>query len=211
MKKFRIKVCGITRPEDADLVARLGGDMVGFIFYTRSPRFVSKQQALKILAVLPPVVARVGVFVANGIDRILRGAERLHLDYVQLHGEVAPSQIVQVQKEGYRVIRSFSIRERADYNPVLASLADLCLLDHQTDQLPGGTGQAFDWSLRPPRKIPNLMLAGGITVKNVRRGVKLFDPMVIDVNSGVESTPGTKSAAKLRRFFKECDRLRYGN
>ena len=210
MKKFRLKVCGITRPPDAALCAELGADMIGLIFYRRSPRFVSQAKAREIVSSLPPVVNKVGVFVDEKIDRVLQVAERLRLDFVQLHGSEPAGEVAHLQKHGYKVIKSLHVRVKADYRQVLASRADLCLLDNRIDRLAGGTGQAFDWSLRPPRRISNLVLAGGITIDNVRRGVEQFDPVVVDVNSGVEDSPGVKSADRLRAFFEECDRIRYG-
>jgi len=93
---------------------------------------------------------------------------------------------------------------------VVRSKADLRLLDHRTDHQRGGTGETFDWSIRPKGKLDNLVLAGGIDVDNVAEGIRLFDPLVVDVNSGVESRPGIKSPSKLKAFFAECDRIRYG-
>jgi phosphoribosylanthranilate isomerase len=210
VRKFRVKVCGITRPSDARLVVELGGDMIGMIFFLGSPRFVSRVAARRITAALPPVVSRVGVFVDEKPDIMLRFAESLRLDFIQLHGQQPARVISRLQKEGYSVIQAVPIYRRADFRRVLTCRADLCLLDHQTEKAVGGTGETFDWSLTPPRKLGNLVLAGGISIHNVRRGVRLFDPLVIDVNSGVENSPGVKSPAKLRRFFRECDRIRYG-
>ncbi len=210
MKKFRIKVCGITRPQDSQLAAELGADMIGLIFYHKSPRFVSQANAAKILKVLPPIVSRIGLFVDEQPDTVLKIAARHSLNYIQLHGAENAAYIKLIQKAGYRVIKSFTIRTREDYRTVASSPADICLLDNRTDKLPGGTGKTFDWSIKPPEQIANLMLAGGVTAGNVAEGVAAFDPMIVDVNSGVESNPGIKSPSKLRAFFKECDRIRYG-
>lgn len=210
MKRFRIKVCGVTRPGDAALAAELGVDLIGLIFYRKSPRWVNRRQASDIIAVLSPTVGRVGVFVNESCEKVLRVATTLRLDYVQLHGDEPVSYIVRVQKAGFRVIKAFSINHRGDFMAAEKSKADLRLIDHKTSDQPGGTGEKFNWTLRPRRKIANLILAGGINVDNVARGVELFDPIVIDVNSGVESKPGVKSKARLKAFFEECDRLRYG-
>jgi len=210
MKRIRVKVCGITRPSDALLATELGADMIGLIFYRKSSRWVTQTQARRIIAELPPIVSRVGVYVDEDIDTILRRASKLHLDFIQLHGREPKSYITRLQREGLKVIRSFSVKKRSDYRDVVASRADLCLLDNSTDAKLGGTGSTFDWTLIPPRKIPNLVLAGGINADNVSKGVKLFGPLVVDVNSGVEMRPGEKSRAKLKRFFEKCDRMRYG-
>ncbi len=210
MRKFRVKVCGITRPQDGRLAAELGADMIGLIFYRKSPRFVSQVNAAKILKTLPPIVARVGLFVDESFEIVLKTAERHTLDYIQLHGNENAAYVKRIQKAGFRVIKSFTIGTRADYRAVTISPADICLLDNRTDERPGGTGETFDWSIKPLKKISNLMLAGGVTARNVVDGVKTFNPLIVDVNSGVESNPGIKSAAKLKAFFKECDRIRYG-
>lgn len=210
MKRFRVKVCGITRPKDARLAVELGADMIGMIFYRRSPRFINQKLAGQIVRAIPPVVSWVGVFVDEPIEKMLRLADRLCLDCVQLHGNESAECVSRLQQEGYRVIKAFRIRRQKDYQRVVQSRADLCLLDHATEHQKGGTGVAFDWRIRPKRKIGNLVLAGGISADNVARGVKLFDPVMVDVNSGVESKPGVKSTARLKAFFAECDRIRYG-
>lgn len=211
MNRFRIKVCGITRPADARLVADLGGDMIGMIFYKGSPRFVTKATAGKIIADLSPLVSRVGVFVEEKIEIMLRLADSLQLDFIQLHGHSSDRVRSRLQREGYKVIQSFPVKSRADFKAIRSCRADLRLLDNQTEREIGGTGRTFDWELKPGRKIANLMLAGGITADNVQKGIGLFQPLVVDVNSGVESRPGIKSRAKLNRFFTECDRIRYGS
>ena len=210
MKRFQIKVCGITRPADADKVIELGGNMIGLIFHLPSPRFVTISKAREISGAASPVLDRVGVFVDERIDTVLRIAEKVRLSVIQLHGNEPAKHIARLQREGFKVIRAFGIRDRDDFAKADRSRADLVLLDRISVDQPGGSGMRFDWSLRPKKKIRNLMLAGGITVDNVAEGVKLFDPLVVDVNSGVESSPGIKSAKKLKVFFAVCDRLRYG-
>ncbi len=203
-------MCGMTRPVDAALAAKLGADMIGMIFYRRSPRFISLKVASKITRVLPPTVARVGVFVNADTDRILRVAERLCLDYVQLSGDEPASQIITLRKYGHKVIKSFTVSYKRDFAPIYASRADLVMLDNRSGSQYGGTGAAFDWKIKPPQPIDNLTLAGGINASNVAEGVKMFRPLVVDVNSGVEKSAGVKSARKLKQFFKVCDVLRYG-
>jgi len=210
MNHFKIKVCGITRPEDASLVAELGGDMIGLIFYRRSPRAVTIAQARAVVAAIPPTVSRVGVFVGDSVALILRRAEQLNLDYAQLHGEYRATDVTKLKVAGLRVIQVFQIVSASDYRSVTSSRADLILLDNAAPGLQGGTGEAFDWTLKPPRSIKNLVLAGGINAGNVEQGVRTFNPLVVDVNSGVESQPGVKSSRKLRQFFTECNRIRYG-
>jgi len=210
MKRFQINVCGITRPADADKVIELGGDMIGLIFHRSSPRYVTMSKAREINGAASQVLGRVGVFVDEKIETILRVAEKVRLSAVQLHGNEPPRHITQLQREGLMVIKALGIRNRNDFTIADSSRADLILLDRISADQRGGSGKTFDWSLRPKKRIRNLVLAGGITTDNVAEGVKLFDPLVVDVNSGVESSPGIKSAKKLKSFFAVCDRLRYG-
>lgn len=210
MTPFKIKVCGITRPTDAGLAAELGADMLGMIFYRKSPRFVTQAEARKIVAAIPATVTRVGVFVNEEESRVLRTVERLRLDFVQLHGDETDACVRRLQGHGVKVIKAFCIKTRSDFKAVFESSADLCLLDNRSGSSRGGTGQRFDWKLKPRRRIKNLVLAGGISADNVAEGVRLFRPLAIDVNSTVESRPGVKSPRLLTSFFTRCNRIRYG-
>jgi phosphoribosylanthranilate isomerase len=210
MTRFKVKVCGITRPTDAIAAWECGADMIGMIFYRPSPRFVSSANAQQIVRGLPTTLERVGVFVNEAVDTILRIGERLRLDYIQLSGDESESSIAKIQRERYRVIKGFHIQKREDYHDVSHTIADICMLDSRTEDKYGGTGKAFDWTLRPPKRIKNLMLSGGITVENVAEGVELFDPLIVDVNSGVETKPGIKSVPKMEEFFNEIDEIKYG-
>ncbi|UCC45551.1 MAG: phosphoribosylanthranilate isomerase [Candidatus Zixiibacteriota bacterium] len=212
MNHFQVKVCGITRTTDAELVADLGGDMVGFVFYTKSPRRISVRAAADISrSGAVALVDRVGVFVDERVARILRIAERVRLDLIQLHGNETAKEVAAIQKAGFRVIKAHRVSCSDDWERAARSRADLIMADRMTRELPGGSGKQFDWSIRPRRKLPNLVLAGGISVDNLAEGVKLFKPILVDVSSGVETRPGIKSSRKLRAFFAECNRLRYGS
>ena len=210
MKHFQIKVCGITRAGDALLAARLGADMLGFIFHSKSPRYISVTAARKIFEKLPATIDRVGVFVDANLETLLQTASHLKLDYLQLHGKTTNSMIKKLQKSGLRVISAFNIRTKLDYKKVLACSADIVQLDNSTISKPGGTGQRFDWNIRPKPAIQNLMLSGGISADNVLEGLRIFSPIIVDVNSGVEMSPGKKSEKKLKQFFNICNRIRYG-
>jgi phosphoribosylanthranilate isomerase len=211
MTPFKIKVCGITRKRDAATAARLGADFVGMIFWPESPRGITEADAREIVTGLLPTVQRVGVFVDTPIDQLLAMSTRLLLDWVQLHGPYSEADEQRARRAGFRVIRVSHIASQEDYRRLVIDPADLILLDNRSAVLPGGTGERFDWGLQPDKHIPNLVLAGGITKENVAEGVKIFQPLVVDVNSGVESEPGVKSADKLTEFFSECDRIRYGS
>lgn len=208
MTSFRVKVCGIARPDDALIAAELGVDLIGMIFYRRSPRYVQPHEAEAIISEIPQAVARVGVFVDEPIQPLLELAERLRLDYVQLHGNETDDQIDQVRQAGFEVIKAFRILGFADWENLFSSHADLVLVDNATAELKGGTGRTFDWSIEPPRPVTNLVLSGGLSVDNIEDGVTRFGPAIVDVNSGVESAPGIKSKPKLVEFMRKCDRIR---
>jgi phosphoribosylanthranilate isomerase len=210
VRQFQVKVCGITRAKDALVASELGADMIGMIFFRNSPRYITLKEAKLLVRHLPPTVDRVGVFVDENVEKVLRVARQLLLDYVQLHGHETAREVMLIKQSGYKVIKAFHLSSKADYGKLYSSKADLVLIDNATSELPGGTGERFDWGLVAPKKIGNLMLSGGIAIDNVEEGVKLFDPLVVDVNSGVETRPGIKSEAKLRRFFDKCNRMRYG-
>ena len=208
---FAVKVCGITRPGDARLVSRLGANMVGLIFHRKSPRYITLKEANVIVAELPPLVRRVGVFVDEEPQRIIEIARRLRLHYIQLHGHEDSKCIRILQEAGLQVIRAFGIANLEDIGPARKTRADLVLLDNRQGEKSGGTGKAFDWKLVKKIRKEKLVLAGGINTDNVEKAVREVDPIVIDVNSGVESDPGIKSARKVKEFLKLCNKIRYGN
>ena len=158
MKHFQIKVCGITREKDALLAARLGTDMLGFIFYNKSPRYISAAAAKKIIMKIPTTIDRVGVFVDADLETLLKTASRLKLDYLQLHGKTSNTMIKKLQKSGHRVISAYHITSKSDYQKLLACSADIVQLDNSTISKPGGTGQRFDWNIRPKQIAANLIL-----------------------------------------------------
>jgi phosphoribosylanthranilate isomerase len=211
MIHFKIKVCGMTRLKDALLAMQLGADMLGFVFYEKSPRHLTVPQAKNIIGKLPATLSKVGVFVEPNLSTVQTASRELKLDYVQLHGTFNNALVRQLKNSGYKVIQSFHVEDSKDYQEIWKSNADIVHLDNKAESVTGGTGKQFNWKIRPRRKIPNLMLAGGINFKNVAEGIKRFQPLAVDVNSGVESSPGIKSETKLKQFFKLCNELRYGS
>jgi len=209
MSQFRIKVCGMTRPQDVKTAIKLGADMIGLIFYRKSPRFVSRNQAKRLVTLIPPLIHRVGVFVHEQPDKILETAQTLKLGFVQLHGS-KPSDVARIQREGFKVVQVISVLRARDIQRAKRSRADMVLLDNKMGDKVGGTGQTFDWRLVGKNRIPNMILAGGLNAANLREAIERIRPVVVDVNSGVESAPGVKSAKKLRTFFHIADEIRYG-
>jgi phosphoribosylanthranilate isomerase len=196
----RIKVCGITRVEDAAEAIRLGAAAVGFVFWPDSPRLVSVPAAREIAAGVPPFVARIGVFVNAPVDEVTRVVETVGLDAVQLHGDEGVHQYERVKS---RLIKAVTLVSDADVARAATLPAHVTTLVDATDRVRrGGTGQVADWSqaaaLAARRPV---ILAGGLTAENVGAAVRRVRPWALDVSSGVESAPGIKSRARLEAFF----------
>jgi phosphoribosylanthranilate isomerase len=206
---FRIKICGITSVADGLCVARSGADAVGLNFCPSSPRQIDIGLADQIVAELPSGIARVGVFVNAPVAEVMHIADRLQLDYVQLHGDEPPEYLAQLS--GLPIIRAF--RGTSDFQPVAAYLAACVALGHvpaavlvdafQSGQY-GGTGQSPDWSAvvraRPAWGEVPLVLAGGLQPANVAAAIQQVRPTAVDTASSVESSPGRKSADRVAAF-----------
>ncbi|MFH1419157.1 MAG: phosphoribosylanthranilate isomerase [Planctomycetota bacterium] len=204
---IRIKICGITRPQDAVIAAVAGADAIGLVF-AKSPRQVSMRQAREIVAALPPFVSVVGVFVNARSATVVRTATEVGLSEVQLHGDESPAFVDKLL--GLRAIKALRVRDRAFAEKVHAfrdaGIGGI-LLDAFSAESRGGSGRRFDWDLvagvREAGALddpPPLILAGGLTPENVRAGIRRLRPWGVDVSSGVEDEPGIKSAEKIGRF-----------
>jgi phosphoribosylanthranilate isomerase len=205
----RVKVCGITRWEDAQLAVELGASALGFNFYPPSPRYLAPEAANAIIRRLPPLVTAVGVF-ANEIDgaHIAAIAREAGVAAVQLHGPKFPK--ADGTLAGFQMIRAVAVRDGMKVEDLTLLGASAYLLDAFDPDLPGGTGKTFDWALaHEAKKYAPIILAGGLTPENVSQAVREVQPYAVDVASGVESSPGKKDPKKLRAFFAataEADR-----
>ncbi len=207
MSGVRIKICGITREEDAAVAAEHGVDAVGLMF-AESPRRVSEAQAKRIVASLPPYVSAVGVFVNARRARIERIADQVGLSEVQLHGEETPGFVAALRFP--RVVKALRVRDRqfiADVGAFQAAGVAGLLLDAFSRTARGGSGRRFDWDLVQGAQAggalddaPPLILAGGLTDRNVRSAIRRVRPWGVDVSSGVETSPGIKCAERIGRF-----------
>ncbi|MDH4225688.1 MAG: phosphoribosylanthranilate isomerase [Deltaproteobacteria bacterium] len=197
---IRVKICGITRWEDALAACDAGAWAVGFIFHPASPRFVKPEVAAEISARLPPFVLRVGVFVNEEPERINALAQVCGLDRVQLHGGEPYDTLTRLDRGGWRAI---SLKTEADISTAIGLPDAALLLDTHHPELKGGTGQTFDWdwAARVAAAKP-VILAGGLTPQNAREAVARAAPYGLDVNSGVESSPGIKDPVKIKELFK---------
>ncbi len=197
-----VKICGITRYEDAQAAARLGAHALGFVFYAKSPRNIAAARAAEIIKALPPFVTTVGLFVNSAAGEIDRVLEHARLDLLQFHGEESPDFCLQF---GVPCIKALRVKAGVDllqYARLYAGAGGL-LLDAFVPGAHGGTGTAFDWSLIP-RDLPlPVILSGGLNPANVAAAIRTVGPWAVDVSSGVEASPGIKDARKIAEFMKE--------
>lgn len=199
--RTRVKFCGITRCEDAIQATRLGADAIGLVFYPKSPRAVSPQQAHTIVQVLPPFVAVVGLFVNATASYIQQVVETVPLDTLQFHGDEAPESCGCYGKPYIKAIRMGAEVDLLRLAKIYQGASAL-LLDAYQVGVPGGTGQTFDWS-RIPSEFPKaIILAGGLTPENVAHAVAKVRPYAVDVSGGVEQMRGIKDAAKMAAFMR---------
>lgn len=199
MADTRIKICGITNVEDALQAVAVGADALGFVFYAKSPRFVTPHEVQKIIAELPPFVTTVGLFVNESIPRIRRTMAAARLDVVQLHGDEQPEDCL---IEPLRVIKALRVKDAATLEGADRYQVSALLLDAWNDDHYGGTGLSFDWQLakRVTGKRP-LILAGGLNQENIIDAVRQVNPYAVDVSSGVELSPGKKDHQKVAEFI----------
>ncbi len=200
MPAVRSKICGITRIEDALAAVDAGADAIGLVFYPRSPRVVSVQQARAIIAALPPFVTTVGLFVDASRCELGEILDAVPLDLLQFHGDESADAC-----DGYHrpFIKALRVKPGDDIAALAAHYpkASGILLDTYVAGVPGGTGEAFDWSLIP-RELPKpLILAGGLTPDNVADAVRKVRPYAVDVSGGVESSKGIKDAQRIHAFI----------
>jgi len=203
----QVKICGLTDADQALGCVRLGAVAIGCVFYPKSPRYLSEQQAREIVEVLPTGVKGVGVFFNETLPAIMRKVERCRLTAVQLHGQERPELVRELKREGLLVIKALFVKQTplvadaAEYN------ADAFLVEYAQAALPGGNALAWEWEQAGSldRKRP-LILAGGLTPDNVTEAVGACLPGAVDVSSGVESAPGVKDLKKVAAFMRAVSR-----
>lgn len=201
MSAVRSKICGITRVEDALAAAAAGADAIGLVFYAKSPRAVSVEQARQIIAALPPFVTTVGLFVDVERDELRQILAQVPLDLLQFHGNESAEQC---EGHGRPYIKALRVKAGDDVAAQVARYPGAAgvLLDTFVEGVPGGTGLAFDWSLVPAGLSKPVILAGGLTPENVAAAIARVRPYAVDVSGGVESAKGIKDADKIRAFIR---------
>ncbi|RZI91171.1 MAG: phosphoribosylanthranilate isomerase [Pseudomonas sp.] len=201
MNNVRSKICGITRIEDALAAADAGADAIGLVFYAKSPRAVDVHQARAIIAALPPFVTTVGLFVNASRCELNEILEAVPLDLLQFHGDETPSDCVGFNRPYIKALR---VRPGDDLEAACQHYAGASgiLLDTFVAGVPGGTGEAFDWSLVPAQLSKPIILAGGLSADNVAQAIAQVQPYAVDVSGGVEQTKGIKDAARIEAFMR---------
>lgn len=199
--RTRVKICGITRPQDALVAAQFGADAIGLVFYQKSPRNVSIEQAQVIMQALPAFVTTVGLFVNAKSSFVENTLAELPLDLLQFHGEESPEYCQQFAKPYIKALRmnpNINIQTAAqDYTKAKA-----LLLDTYVKGVAGGTGKVFDWQQVPANLSKPIILAGGLTPENVNQAISTLQPYAVDVSGGVEFSKGIKNADKIAAFIK---------
>lgn len=213
-----VKICGITRLEDALSAVEAGADALGFNFYPKSPRFIDRERAAAIIAEIPPSIHKVGVFVNADLEDVVDLAIDLSLDCVQFHGDESPEYCAQLARPWYK---AFRLQGPEDLEQIpayrsggiaaggiaaggIAGDMPWIMIDAHSEKARGGTGERANWALAGnAKRFGKLILAGGLTEKNVEDALKIVAPDAVDVASGVESRPGIKDAEKMLRFIEK--------
>ena len=204
--RTRIKICGITRREDALAAAQAGADAVGFVFYPGSPRYIAAAAAAPIAHALPPFVSAVGLFVDAPAETVKGTLAAVPLGVLQFHGDEPPDYCGQF---GRPYIKAVRVRAGTDLLQCAVRYPDAAalLLDAYRPGVPGGTGETFDWKLIPAQLACRIILSGGLTPVNVAAGMETVRPWAVDVSSGVEVAPGVKDAQLIMRFAAAVRRM----
>lgn len=203
--RTRVKICGITRAEDAQTAARLGADAIGLVFHDASPRNVTLEQAHALLRCLPPFVTRVGLFVDADPGLVEQIVSLVPLDLLQFHGQESAADCARHDKPYIKAIR---MKPGLVLREAISAYAEArgILLDTYSNAAVGGTGETFDWTGVPTDLERPIILAGGLNPGNVAAAIQQVRPYAVDVSSGVESSKGIKSAEKMSAFINEVNR-----
>ena len=212
-----VKICGVTRVEDAEAAVEAGANAIGFVFWPRSPRYVDPFRARAIAAALPPFVTIVGLFVNQPADYVNGVASLVRLGAVQLHGDETPDEAARLRRPIVKAIATPSATSAvpaSSASPASSAFAVwpasvTLLLDAHDPETRGGTGRTIDWDAAAAVAAQRrTILAGGLTPDNVAEAIRRVQPFGVDVSSGVEQAPGIKDRAKIRALFESIDAQR---
>ncbi len=202
---MKIKICGITKLEDAQLCVEYGVDAIGFIFYPKSKRYISLDDAKEISLSLPPFVHKIGVFVNEDIEEVNRIASIVKLTGVQLHGDESPEYISHIN---YPIIKSFGVDESFNFSLIDSYKDCTILLDVKDTEQHGGTGRSFNWELIPKSIRSKVIIAGGVSPNNINDIYEKINPYGIDLSSSVEVTAGIKDSNKIIEALKIISQIK---
>lgn len=203
MARTRVKLCGLTRPEDVDAAVAAGADALGFVLWPGSKRAVDEALLAELAARVPAFVTRVGLFVDQDPELIERCAA--HLDLLQFHGDEPPALCEAFRRPWIKALR---MRDGLDLHAAAEAYrgARALLLDAYRPGVPGGTGETFDWSRIPAGLAKPVILAGGLAADNVAEAIATVAPFAVDVSGGVEASPGIKDAGRITAFLEAVGR-----
>jgi phosphoribosylanthranilate isomerase len=200
--KIQVKICGLTKIDDAREIADLGVDAIGLVFYPESKRNISLYTAKKIQKILPPDVSCVGVFVNESFSSIMKIVNYCNLDAVQLHGNEKRGMVLKLRNEDLTVIKALYVDEEPNIKNAKKYGASSCLVECRPGRLPGGNAHSWDWSkIKSYKNDTPLILAGGLTPDNIKEAVISCIPDAVDISSGVEITPGHKDILKVKHLL----------
>src|SRR5690554_4903535 len=202
----RVKICGLTRPEDVEAAIRAGADAIGLVFFDKSPRAVSAEQAKQLAARIPAFVTLTGLFVNPEPAFVKQVLEQVPLDLLQFHGDETPEFCASF---GRRWIKAIRVQEAGQIEQAFVDYQNACglLVDAWDPDRYGGTGHSFNWQLIPEQRPLPLILAGGLSSASVASAIEQVRPWAVDVSGGVEQSKGRKDATKLSEFIKEVHRV----
>ena len=198
-----IKICGITREQDALAAAYCGANAIGLVFYANSPRHVTPARAAELMRVLPPLVMSVGLFVDAAADEVKQTLATARVELLQFHGDESPDYCRQISRHcGVPYLKALRVRPGLDLLQYAHAYRDAkaLLLDAYLEGTHGGTGATFDWALIPENLPLPVVLSGGLTPENVTSAIQMVRPWAVDVSSGVEVSKGIKSREKIEAF-----------
>lgn len=206
-----VKICGINNPEALQAAVTGGAKWVGFVFYQKSPRYITPEATKALASSLPDHIGRVGLVVNPDISQLPDMCRRSGINWLQLHGQETPEQIRDISHAtGLPIIKALGIAHSEDllHIPLYENIVDIILLDAKPEReasRPGGVGKSFDWEILQSFSCSTpWMLAGGINSNNIAMAIKKTGAKMVDISSGVESAPGKKSAALISNFLKKC-------
>lgn len=197
----KIKICGITNMEDALAAVDYGADALGFVFYKKSPRYITPEKAKEIISNLPPFITTVGVFANEDPERMREILDFAGIDVMQLHGDEPPD----ICYIWHRVIKALRVSDFSDLKPLEVCRASAFLLDTYSAESYGGTGQIFNWDIAvDAKRFGRIILSGGLNPDNIERAIRYVKPYAVDVSSGIEEEKGKKDLKKMKEFIERA-------